>query len=56
VVALCRVPVERAVQAPPSTLTGVSLLTFTADGLVATAHDYWFLEPGAHPPFAGWGR
>jgi predicted SnoaL-like aldol condensation-catalyzing enzyme len=40
----------------PATLIGTSLLTFTADGLVATARDYWFLEPGAHPPFAGWGR
>ena len=40
----------------PSTLIGTSLLTFTPDGLVATARDYWFLEPGAHPPFEGWGR
>jgi SnoaL-like domain len=40
----------------PATLIGTSLLTFTPDGLVATARDYWFLEPGAHPPFEGWGR
>jgi hypothetical protein len=40
----------------PATLIGSSLLTFTSDGLVATARDHWFLEPGTHPPFAGWGR
>jgi predicted SnoaL-like aldol condensation-catalyzing enzyme len=40
----------------PSTLIGTSLLTFTPDGLVATGRDYWFLEPGIHPPFEGWGR
>jgi hypothetical protein len=40
----------------PATLIGTSVLTFTPDGLVATARDYWFLEPGAHLPFEGWGR
>jgi ketosteroid isomerase-like protein len=40
----------------PATLIGTSLLTFTPDGLVATARDYWFLERGAHPPYASWGR
>jgi ketosteroid isomerase-like protein len=40
----------------PSTLIGTSCLTFTADGLVATARDYWFLEPGTHTPYDGWGR
>jgi predicted SnoaL-like aldol condensation-catalyzing enzyme len=40
----------------PATLIGISILTFNAKGLVATARDYWFLEPGAHPPFAGWGH
>ncbi|HWD45576.1 MAG TPA: hypothetical protein VHM23_18015 [Actinomycetota bacterium] len=40
----------------PSTLIGTSLLTFTADGLVATGRDYWFEEPGTRPPFDGWGR
>jgi SnoaL-like domain len=40
----------------PSTLIGASLLTFTPEGLVATARDYWFLEPGTHRPFEGWGR
>jgi ketosteroid isomerase-like protein len=40
----------------PSTLIGTSLLTFAPDGLVATARDYWFLEPGTHPPFEGWGH
>ena len=40
----------------PSTLIGTSVLTFTPDGLVATARDYWFLEPGTHPPYDGWGR
>jgi hypothetical protein len=40
----------------PSTLVGTSVLVFTPDGLVATARDYWFLEPGHHQPPAGWGR
>ena len=40
----------------PATLTGTSFLTFTPDGLVATARDYWFLEPGVHPPHNEWGR
>jgi ketosteroid isomerase-like protein len=40
----------------PATLIGSSLLTFTPDGLVARARDYWFLESGTHPPFDGWGR
>jgi ketosteroid isomerase-like protein len=42
--------------AQPATLIGSSLLTFTPDGLVARARDYWFLESGTHPPFDGWGR
>lgn len=40
----------------PATLIGASVLTFTPAGLVATARDYWFLEPGTHLPFDGWGR
>jgi hypothetical protein len=40
----------------PATLIGTSFLTFTPDGLVGTARDYWFLEPGRHEPFEGWGR
>jgi hypothetical protein len=40
----------------PATLIGTSVLTFTPDGLVATARDYWFLEPGTHQPFQGWGH
>jgi hypothetical protein len=40
----------------PATLIGTSILTFTPDGLVATGRDYWFLEPGTHRPFEGWGR
>ena len=40
----------------PATLIGTSVLTFTPDGLVATARDYWFLEPGTHQPSEGWGR
>jgi hypothetical protein len=40
----------------PATLVGTSLLTFTPDGLVARARDYWFLEAGHHSPHQGWGR
>lgn len=39
----------------PATLIGCSFLTFTPDGLVATGRDYWFLEPGTHAPYDGWG-
>ena len=39
----------------PATITGTSVLTFAPDGLVATARDYWFLEPGTHRPSEGWG-
>jgi hypothetical protein len=39
----------------PATLIGTSVLTFTPDGLVAVGRDYWFLEPGFHLPFEGWG-
>jgi hypothetical protein len=40
----------------PATIVGTSFLTFTPEGLVATARDYWFLEPGTHQPFEDWGR
>jgi hypothetical protein len=40
----------------PATLIGTSFLTFTPQGLVATARDYWFLEPGTHLPHNEWGR
>lgn len=40
----------------PATLIGTSFRTFTPDGLVATGRDDWFLEPGTHRPFDGWGR
>jgi hypothetical protein len=40
----------------PATLIGTSVLLFTPDGLVATGRDYWFLEPGTHTRFEGWGR
>jgi hypothetical protein len=23
---------------------------------VASGRDYWFLEPGTHAPYHGWGR
>ena len=42
--------------AQQGTLIGTSFLTFTPDGLVAAARDYWFLEPGTHQPFEGWGH
>jgi hypothetical protein len=39
-----------------STLAGLHLMRFGADGLVAEARDYWHDEPGHRPPPAGWGR
>ena len=92
VVALCRVPGARPVQAPAHKRTvpprhqiqvlgdpivdgtgsrrvlatmppaatrspcRMPFLTFTPEGLVAVARDYWFLEPGTHPPYEGWGH
>ena len=38
-----------------STLAGVSLLRFGADGLVAEHRDYWAMEEGDGPPPEGWG-
>ena len=38
-------------KAEPATLIGCSVPTFTPEGLVAAARDYWFLEPGTRPPF-----
>jgi ketosteroid isomerase-like protein len=43
-------------QGQPATLIGTSFLTFTPGGLVAAGRDYWFLEPGTHPPHDDWGR
>ena len=43
-------------QDQPAILIGCSILAFTRDGLVATGRDYWFLEPGTHPPSDGRGR
>jgi SnoaL-like domain len=40
----------------PATLVGCSVLGFTPDGLVASGRDYWFMEPGTHAPYHGWGR
>ena len=40
----------------PATLVGCSVLGFTPDGLVASGRDYWFMEPGSHAPYHGWGR
>jgi hypothetical protein len=39
-----------------ATLTGVSVLRFAADGLVAEQRDYWFLEDGRHDPPPEWPR
>ena len=40
----------------PATLIGTAVLRFAPDGLVAESREYWFLEPGTHPPHDGWGR
>jgi hypothetical protein len=39
-----------------STLAGVSLLRFGADGLVVEQYDYWHVEPGRRPPHEYFGR
>lgn len=38
-----------------STIAGVSLLRFGADGLVVEQRDYWNLSDGRHDAHPGWG-
>ena len=38
-----------------TTLAGVSLLRFDADGRVVDQRDYWSQQAGAHEPPPGWG-
>jgi ketosteroid isomerase-like protein len=38
------------------TLVGSVMLRFDPDGLAAESREYWFMEPGLHEPFEGWGR
>jgi hypothetical protein len=38
------------------TLMGAVVLLFDPDGLVAESREYWFLAPGRHEPYEGWGR
>lgn len=39
-----------------STLAGVALLRFDADGYVVEQRDYWAMQDGRVDPVAGWGR
>jgi ketosteroid isomerase-like protein len=39
----------------PITLTGTTVLTFDADGLVVAHVDYWVQADGTVEPFPGWG-
>lgn len=38
------------------TLIGCALLRFRQDGLVQESREYWFMEPGLHRPYEGWGH
>lgn len=38
-----------------ATLMGCALLRFVDDGLVGESREYWFMEPGLHQPYEGWG-
>ena len=40
---------------PVTTVAGVSLLRFGADGRVVAERDYWNLDEARHDPHAGWG-
>jgi hypothetical protein len=31
------------------------VLRFDPQGLVAESREYWFLAPGRHEPYPGWG-
>jgi hypothetical protein len=48
--------VSRSREGEESTLAGVSLLRFGADGLVAEQYDYWHVEPGRRAPHEHFGR
>jgi hypothetical protein len=37
------------------TLIGAVVLLFDPEGLVAESREYWFLAPGRHEPYEGWG-
>jgi ketosteroid isomerase-like protein len=43
-------------EAKEVTLVGCAVLRFHEDGLVQESREYWFLEPGLHEPYAGWGE
>jgi hypothetical protein len=38
------------------TLPGCLLLRFADDGRCEELREYWFSQPGRHPPHEGWGR
>jgi ketosteroid isomerase-like protein len=38
------------------TLVGCAVLRFREDGLVVESREYWFMPPGFHEPYAGWGE
>jgi ketosteroid isomerase-like protein len=38
------------------TLVGCALLRFRQDGLIEESREYWFMEPGLHQPYEGWGE
>jgi hypothetical protein len=38
------------------TLVGSVVLRFDPGGLVRESREYWFMEPGLHEPYDGWGR
>ena len=48
--------VSRSAGGEESTLAGVSLLRFGADGLVTQQYDYWHVEPGRRQPHEHFGR
>jgi hypothetical protein len=48
--------VSRSSEGRESTLAGVSLLRFSADGLVAEQYDYWHVEPRRRRPHEYFGR
>jgi ketosteroid isomerase-like protein len=48
--------VSRSTAGEDSTLAGVSLLRFGADGLVVEQYDYWHVEPGRRAPHEHFGR
>jgi hypothetical protein len=47
--------VTMTMEGRPVTLPGCVIVTLEADGRCSQLREYWHMQDGARPPFAGWG-